>query len=204
VKIYWFKAQAPLRVLALAKHLGIKAEFIEIDMMAGGLRTPEYSSLNLNMKAPTLVDGDFVLWESAAIMAHLCIKAESDMWPSRNPSEQVEVLRWISWNDCHWSQALGVFYFEHIVKSTFGLGAPNKENFKAKLADLAKFAKVLDTHLTAKKFVACDRLTIADFQLGSMARYWREAEMPFEPYPNIVRWLDGLMQIPAWANPWPK
>ena len=33
--IYWIKAQAPRRVLALAKHLGVEAEFMELDLMAG-------------------------------------------------------------------------------------------------------------------------------------------------------------------------
>jgi glutathione S-transferase len=51
--------------------------------------------------------------------------------------------------------------------------------------------------------VACARLTIADFQLASMARYWRRAEMPFEHFPHIVAWLDGLERLPAWADPWP-
>jgi glutathione S-transferase len=36
-----------------------------------------------------------------------------------------------------------------------------------------------------------------------MATYWREAEMPLEAFPNIVRWIDRLMRIPAWADPWP-
>ena len=77
MKIYWIKAQAPRRVLALVKHLGLKADFVEVDMMAGGFRLPNYVALNPNMKAPTLVDGDLVLGESSAIMAHLCIKAGS-------------------------------------------------------------------------------------------------------------------------------
>ena len=106
MQLYWIRAQAPRRVLALVKHLGLEAQFIELDMMAGELRSPEYAALNPNMKAPTLVDGDFVLWESSAIMAHLCIKASSDMWPRENPAEQVEVLRWLSWNDCHWAQVV--------------------------------------------------------------------------------------------------
>ena len=204
VKIYWIKAQAPRRVLALAKHLGLKAEFIEVDAKAGGLRQPNYVALNPNMKAPTLVDGDLVLWESAAIMAHLCIKAGSDMWPANAPAEQVEVLRWLSWCDHHWSVAVGPFYFEHIVKATFGIGAPNREALKPKVADLVKYAKVLDDHLVGRAFVACERLTIADFQLASMAAYWRESEMPLTEFSNIVRWLDTLMRIPAWADPWPK
>jgi glutathione S-transferase len=203
VKIYWIKAQAPRRVLALAKHLGIKAEFIEVDLMAGGLKAPDYAALNPNSKAPLLVDGDQVLWESSAIMAYLCIKAGSDMWPAQRPAEQVEVLRWLSWNDSHWAPAVGPFYFEHVVKSTFGLGPPHHDLLRSSVPNLQKFAAVLDGHLTGRSYVACARLTIADFQLASMATYWRESEMPMEGYPAIVRWIDGLMRIPAWAQPWP-
>jgi len=149
------------------------------------------------------VDGDVVIWEASAIMAYLCNKAGSNMWPAQNPAEQVEVLRWLSWNDCHWSPAVGPFYFEHVVKTTFGIGQPDPESLKAKVADLMKYAKVLDAHLDGRSYAACGRLTIADFQLASMATDWRESQMPFEPFPNIVRWLDGLARIPAWSNPWP-
>ena len=112
-------------------------------------------------------------------------------------------MRWLSWNDCHWSPAVGPFYFEHVVKTTFGIGQPDPESLKAKVADLMKYAKVLDAHLDGRSYAACGRLTIADFQLASMATDWRESQMPFEPFPNIVRWLDGLARIPAWSNPWP-
>lgn len=122
MKIYWFKAQAPQRVLALAKHLHIQAELVEIDVTKGGLQAKDYVALNPNMKAPTLVDGQQVLWEASSIMAHLCIKAGSDMWPAHNPAEQVEVLRWLSWNDGHWAPAVAPFYFEHVIKAQFGLG----------------------------------------------------------------------------------
>jgi glutathione S-transferase len=155
------------------------------------------------MKVPTLVDRDLVLWEASAIMAHLCIKAGSDMWPAHNPAEQVEVLRWLSWNDCHWSPAVSPFYFEHVVKSTFGMGPPDTELLKSKIPDFIRFAKVLDAHLEGRSYVACGRLTIADFQLASMATYWRESAMPLEAFPDTARWIDGLTRIPAWADPWP-
>jgi len=202
MKIYWIKAQAPRRVLALAKHLGIKADCIEVDLKGEGLKAPDFAALNPNKKVPVLVDGDQVLWESSAIMAYLCIKVGSDMW-SQRAAEQVEVLRWLSWNDCHWAPAVAPFYFEHVVKSTFGLGSPDRELLKSSVPDLLRFAAVLDGHLRGRSYVACERLTIADFQLASMATYWRESELPLEAYPNIVRWIDGLMRIPAWAKPWP-
>lgn len=156
------------------------------------------------MKAPTLVDGDTVLWEASAIMAYLCIKAGSDMWPAHNPAEQVEVLRWLSWNDWHWARATGDFYFEHIVKKTFNIGATDSEALKPKVPMFQRYARVLDAHLAGRDHVACGRLTIADFQLAAMAHYWRESEMPLQDFPNIVRWLDGLNRLPAWSNPWPE
>ncbi len=204
MKIYWIEAQAPRRVLALVKHLCVDADLIEVDMMAGGLRTPEYVALNPNMKAPTLVDGDLVLWESSAIMAYICGKAGSDMWPTGEPAEQVEVLRWLSWNDQHWGPAVGSFYFEHIVKGTFRLGDPDRASLREKVPNLQRYAKVLDGHLANRSHPACGRLTIADFQLASMATYWRRSEMPLDPFENIVRWLDELNKLPAWANPWPR
>lgn len=203
MRIYWIKAQAPRRVLALVKHLGVKAECVEMDLMGGGLTASDYAALNPNMKVPTLVDVDHVLWESSAIMAYLCIKRGSDMWPAHNPVEQVEVLRWLSWNDGHWGPAVSSFYFEHIVKRIFGMGVPDRETLKSKLPNLLRFANVLDGHLQGREQVACGRLTIADFQLASMAADWRDAEMPFDGFPNIVRWLDGLGRIPAWSDPWP-
>jgi glutathione S-transferase len=201
MKIYWIKAQAPRRVLALVKHLGVQVELTQLT--GASLKAADYLALNPNGKAPTLVDGDTVLWEASAIMAYLSIKAGSDMWPVKNPYEQVEVLRWLSWNDCHWIRAVGPFYFEHVVKAEFGLGSPDSASLKAHTPELTRLASILDAHLAGKEFVACGRLTIADFQLASMATYWRDAEVPFAAFPNVVRWLDRLDRIPAWANPWP-
>ena len=205
--IYWMKSQAPQRVLALAKHLGIKAELHEVNMMAGELKTAEYAALNPNMKVPTLVDGDKILWESSAIMAYLCAKANSkagsDMWPNKTPEEQIEVMRWLAWSDSHWSPAIGPFYFEYIIKPTFGIGPPDTELLKSKTADFVRYAKVLDAHLVERDYIVCDRLTIVDFHLASMATYWRESNMPLEDFSNIVSWLDRLMRVPAWSDPWP-
>jgi glutathione S-transferase len=73
----------------------------------------------------------------------------------------------------------------------------------AGVPELHRYAKILDVHLDGRELVACGRLTIADFQLASMAVDWRESEMLFEAFPNIVRWLDGHARIRAWADPWP-
>jgi glutathione S-transferase len=203
MKIYWIKAQAPLRVLALAKYLNLEFEPIHLDLMNGGLRSPEYAKLNPNKKAPALLDGKVELWESLAIMVYLADKAGSSMWPSQNVKEQIEILKWVGWDSHHWEPAVAHFYFEHIVKPTLLNAQPDPKELEGKSDDLIRWAQVLNEHLDGKEFVACDRLTIVDFYLASMARYWKEAEMPLSKFANITGWLDRLMQIPAWREPWP-
>ena len=127
-------------------------------------------------------------------MAHLCLRAGSDLWPVSAMAEQEDVLRGLSWGDQHWSPAVAPFYFEHVVKSKFGFGAPDL----ALLADetgIRRYAAVLDDRLAERDFVACDRLTIADFQLASIACDWRVLKMPFEGNPNLIAWLDRLIAI---------
>ena len=204
MKIYWIKAQAPHRVLALIKHLGLEAEFIHLDAASGEHKKPPYSDINPNRKVPTLVDGETVLWEASAIMAYLCIKAGSDMWPFQNPAEQVEVLRWLSWNDCHWNTATGPFYFEHVVKKTFGMGPPDLKLLEAKTRELTRLAAILNDHLEGRDWVALDRVSIADFQLAGMAYHGRNGVMPFADFPHLSAWLERLHKLPAWADPWPE
>ncbi|MBV9460956.1 MAG: glutathione S-transferase family protein [Bradyrhizobium sp.] len=203
MQIYWIRAQAPRRVLALAKHLGLQVEYVHMDFRAGEMRRPDYAALNPNMRAPTLVDGEYVLWESSAIMAYLSAKADADLWPADDIAKQIEILRWLSWNDHHWAPAVAPYYFEHVVKPTFQNALPDRSALPSKAAAVQTCARVLNTHLEGSKYVAMNHLTIADFQLASMAAYWRVSEMPFGDYPAIVEWLDRLTDLPAWRSPWP-
>src|SRR5258707_15891659 len=63
------------KVQAVISHLGLAVEIEYHDFVAGELRGPDYLTLNPNAKVPVLVDGQFTLWESNAIMQYLADKA---------------------------------------------------------------------------------------------------------------------------------
>lgn len=202
MRIHYLRTHASHRVLAVARHLGLDFEPVEVDIAADGLRSPEFGALNPNRKAPVLEDQGGSLWESSAIMVRLAQKAGSDLWPS-DPEEQVEVLRWLSWHDQHWLHPVGAWYFECIIKPWLGMGAPDQAELDGARANFNRFSKVLDDHLAGRDHIACGRLTVADFQLASQACHWRAAGMPMAPYANIVAWLDRMDALPAWRDPWP-
>jgi glutathione S-transferase len=81
----YFSAPSPLAraCLLVARYLELDIEVKHIDLVAGDQRKPEFLKLNPRNKVPVLVDGDFVLCESKAIMAYLVNsrKAGSSLYP---------------------------------------------------------------------------------------------------------------------------
>jgi glutathione S-transferase len=203
MKLYYIETMNPRKVCATAKHLGVPLDYVRLEVGPRGTRSKDYAAINPNGTAPTLLDGEHTLWESAAIAAHLATSVGSDMWPTRDPRAQMEVLRWMSWDAFHWSRAIGPMYFEHYVKPKLGMGEPDRAVRERQAPLVDKHARVLDAHLASRDFVACGHLTVADFCLGAMLPDWDELDMPLEAYANIRRWHDGLMKIDAWRDPWP-
>ena len=72
MKLYGFPPSPNTwKVRAVAAHLGIPLELEFVDLIKGGSHTPAYLAINPTGRTPTLVDGDFKLWESTAIMQYL-------------------------------------------------------------------------------------------------------------------------------------
>ena len=203
MRLHYAETMNPRKTCALAKHLGLPIEYVFVDIGAGGLTTASYLAKNPNGLAPVLEDGERTIWESSAIMAYLSIKAESDLWPARDPMRQVEVLRWVAWDATRFAPSVGAFYFEHAVKRMFDLGPPDQQVLDAKRPVLHKAAKVLDAHLSDKKFLLGDALSMADFCTATTLPLAREIELPIDEYKNVLRWHERLMELPAWRDPWP-
>jgi glutathione S-transferase len=56
------------------EELEVPYEFVKLDMQAGEHLKPEYLAINPVGKVPAIVDGDFQLWESGAILLYLADK----------------------------------------------------------------------------------------------------------------------------------
>ena len=59
------------KVLWCLAELDLAYERIDAGMAFGKNDRPEYLAMNPNGRVPTLVDGDYVLWESNSIMRYL-------------------------------------------------------------------------------------------------------------------------------------
>ena len=106
------------RANAVIHHLGIPVEIIEHTGLAA-LKESEYLSHSPNGKVPSLIDGDFKLWESRAIMQYVASKKPGNtLWPS-DPRHQADIARWQFWETAHLSKGTGAFAFEKLFKKIF-------------------------------------------------------------------------------------
>lgn len=203
MKLYYAETFNPRRACAVAKYLELPVDYVRVDLARGEHRQQPYLALNPNGKVPLLIDGALRLWEADAIMVHLAATAGSDLWPSV-PALQVEVLRWLSWNQAHFSRHGGTLYFEHLIKPLLGMG----EADAATVADAGKFfrqfAAVLDSHLAAHEWLVGGRLGVADFAVSTPLGWAREAQLPLDGFEHLARWQRQLQALPAWRDPFPQ
>ena len=201
MKLYWSDVLSPRKACAVAKYLESPVEFEFLDLGRAEHRTPEYLAMNPNGKVPTLVDGGRVLWEADAIMCHLAARCDSDLWPQ--DARQIEVIRWFSWDLQHFTAHAGALYFEHIIKSRFGMGDPDPVEVKRATEDWCRYAAVLDTHLHGRQWLVGDSITVADFAVAVALPYAKRAHIPLDEFPAITRWHDRLNELDAWREPFP-
>jgi glutathione S-transferase len=188
------------RVRVTAAVLGIELEEKKLDFAKGEHKNPEYLALNPNGAVPTLVDGEFVLTESRAIMQYLASKKpESGLLP-RDEATRADVTRWQFWDAAHFSPQCASLAFEKLLKGMLGLGQPDNAKIQESLANFRRFGAVLNKRLDGKQYVVGSSLTVADLTLASTLMYARQAEVPLAEFPHVDAWFARVTQLEAWKK----
>lgn len=194
MKLYQFPLSPNCqKVVAVAHEVGVPLALVNLDVFKGQAKSPEMLAKNPNGRIPILEDGDFVLWESNAMLGYVASKADrTDLAPTA-PRERADVDRWLAWNNAHFSPAVRKVAFERIVKKLAGLGPPDEAVVKTGIEEFAAVAAVLDRSLDGKEFL-CGRLTIADFANVIHAAHCESAGLALTPYGNLRRWLGRMLE----------
>ncbi|MEO1180824.1 MAG: glutathione S-transferase family protein, partial [Cyanobacteria bacterium J06636_28] len=93
-----------------------------INLPQGDQRTADFLALNPTGRIPVLQDGDFVLWESNAIMQYLASQVSTPLWPD-DAQQRADIMRWQSWQLAHWAKGCQPLNYERLVKKVLQLGA---------------------------------------------------------------------------------
>ena len=200
MKLYGFPPSPNTwKVRAVAAQLGVKLELQVVDLSKGEQHTPAYLALNPTGRTPTLVDGDFKLWESTAIMQYLASRSTNSVWPD-DARVRADIVRWQSWGLQHFGpDACQPLIFQHLVKKILSLGPPDPTIVEKAMEAFRRDASLLNTHLTKQRYLA-GQLTLADFSVAAVLVYTKETEMPLAQYPRVQEWSDRIFALQAWRE----
>jgi glutathione S-transferase len=187
------------RVLMAADHLGIQLDLVECNLMSEADRR-RLAEVNDNNKIPVLVDDDFVLWESCAIMQYLADSKPGQMVYPHDPLMRADVNRWMFWACQHFAPAVSVIAWENVWKKMVTGRDADVNELARGAADLARAAGVLDKHLAGRRWLVWDGVTLADYAVAAPLMYRERARLPLDDYPHLLAWFERVQALPAWRN----
>ncbi len=192
-----------VNVLATANHLGVQLDLQLVDLLKGAQKDPAYLSLNPNGRVPTLADGDFMLWESNAIMQYIAGKKPGNsLWPI-DDRVRADISRWQFWQAFHWTRATGTLVWENMVKRLLGAGGPDPNKIKEGEDLFHALAAVLDSHLKSRSYLVGHEPTLADFSVAAPLVYAQPARFPLDKYGEIRAWYGRIENLDAWKKALP-
>lgn len=188
------------RVRVTVAVLGLDVEEKVLDFTKGEHKSPGYLALNPNGAVPTLVDGEFALTESRAIMQYVASrKPEAGLFP-QDEQARADVIRWQFWDAAHFATALGTLTFEKLIKPMFGTGEPDLRKVDEALANFRRFGAVLNERLAGKLYVVGPALTIADLTLACSLMYAKQTDVPLAEFPNVQAWYSRIAELDGWKK----
>jgi glutathione S-transferase len=187
------------KVLWCLAELDLPFRRIDAGMQYGRNTEVDYLTMNPNGRVPTLVDGDFVLWESNSIMRYLCMAygANSPIYPDA-PRQRAAIDRWLDWT-LSTVQPVDRPVFWALVRTP-----PEKRDMIQiqKDADAeAEVWTVVDRVLATRSYIEGEAFSLADIALGAYARRWFGVEGIRRPaLAYLDRWFARLTERPGFVR----
>jgi glutathione S-transferase len=188
------------RAVMTALQLDAAVELVFVDLRAQENLKPQFLQMNPNHRVPVLVDGDFQLWESRAIMQYLADKTPRQTIYPTDVRARADVNRWLFWCSQHFTPAIGILNWENFIKPMIGRGDPDPLEVKRGETLVAEFATVLDAHLAPREWICGSALTLADLSIAAALGCAVAAKAPVAQYANLQKWFGSVQRLEAWKK----
>lgn len=194
MRLYYNRNTRSTRPRWMLEELGVPYDVVEVNMGIGEHKTPEYLALHPHGSVPAFVDGDVVLFESAAICMYLADKfPEKGFAPPLGSGERGHYYKWVIYGMA--TAEIPVHqYFRHTVV------LPDGQRSDAQVAEAKeKFAlvgKTLSAALAPGPYLLGDAFTAADVVVGSIVA-WANMMGMCSDFPVLQAYVARLRARPA-------
>ena len=180
------------KVRLLLAQLGIACEIVEVDILKGASRTPEFLKINPNRRTPVLDDNGFLLAESNAILAYL---ARGTKFLPGDRQDWARVFQWLFFEQYSHEPYIATsrFWLQHKPDS------PERDSIlRARREGGWAALRLMEDHLGKNDFLV-GNYTIADIALFAYTHVSHEGGFPLDDFPTIRRWIEQVKQQPGFV-----
>ncbi|WP_287030353.1 glutathione S-transferase family protein [Pseudomonas sp. UBA6310] len=191
-KVYGdFRSGNCYKVKLILNLLGKPYEWVTVDILKGGTKSPEFLALNPNGKIPVLqLEDGTTLWESNAILNFLA--DGSDLLPTE-PRLRTQVLQWQFFEQYSHEPFVAV---ARRIKWLEGMPEARREEYEAKLIDGYHAFAVMEQQLQRTPYLVGEQYTIADIALYAYTHIADEGGFDLAGFPAIQAWMKRVASHP--------
>jgi glutathione S-transferase len=200
ITLHYYPGNASFTPHVLLHELGVPFELALVDRTVLAHKSPDYLKLNPNGLIPVLVDGDLVLYETAAIALHLAdTHPAAHLAPPLGTRERAEFYKWLMWmTNTVQASLIHYFYGDRIVDPGNAEGfAQIKAHMQTRVQGCLQ---QIDDHLAAHGgpwFLGAN-YSVLDPYVWMMCRWTRGfSSSPARDYPHIAAFLKRMLERPA-------
>ena len=172
------------KVRLLLAQLSRSYHWVELDIMTGATRTPEFLARNPNGRVPALeLDDGTCIAESNAILWYL---GDGTAFVPPEPLARAQVLQWMFFEQYSHEPYVATprFILKHLSPDS-----PRRSELPQRLNQGRAALSVMEAHLKDRSYFVAGSYSIADIALYAYTHVAHQAQLDLEPYPNVRSWL---------------
>ena len=199
IALYYYPGNASLAPHMLLEEIGAPFELRLVDRAVAAHKSPEYLKLNPNGQIPVLVDGDLVLYETAAICLHLAdTHPRAQLAPPMQTAERAHFYKWLVWcTNTLQAMLMHYFYGERLVNEGDAMAAAQvKAHAEARVGGMLD---QLDAQLASHEadWLLGPRFSAVDPYALMLCRWTRNFARPARGLPHLGPYLQRVLARPA-------
>jgi glutathione S-transferase len=195
-ELFYYPENASLAPHFLLEEVGAPFELRLVDRKLNGQRDPEYMKVNPMGRIPTLVDGDLVLFESAAICLHLADRhPKAGLVPAVGTDERAHLYKWLMFLTNTIQPDFLAFYYPG--KHTTDVDGITAVKTAAEGRLDAAYAVVNEALGKGGPYLLGETLSVADFYLLMLTRWGRAQSNQPKNLPHVRRCVDLVSERPS-------
>lgn len=198
LSLYYYPGNASLLPHMMLREIGAAFELRLVDRSENAQKSPDYLKLNPSGRIPVLIDGDLVLYETAAIALHLVDRfPESGLAPAVGTAERAAFYKWmIHLTNTPQAEYRAWFYpHEHVTEEA---AAPSVK--QAAGERLNRMFDVIAAQLGDGPWLLGERFSAADLFLFMLIRWGRGMPRPPRSIANLNALAERVLARPAVQN----